>query len=84
MRAARTTPEPLPGGRLATHGLGVKIQVLPRGLGLFYSHLGRLQGYYGMIGYLVDHDAVMVQQTNDTDGAPNPFMTETWMVVGLL
>lgn len=54
------------------------------GLGRFYSHLGRLRGVHGRIGYLADHDAVMVELTNESDGAPNPFMTEMWMVVGLL
>ena len=77
------TPEPLPAGRVGTYGLGVRIQNLPMGLGRFYSHLGRLQGYYGMMGYLVDHDAVMVELTNDTNGGPNPFMTSMWMAVGL-
>jgi D-alanyl-D-alanine carboxypeptidase len=83
-RTAMLTPEPLPGGRTAPTGLGVWIDNLPRGLGRYYSHIGRVPGYYTMFGYLADHDAVMVELTDDTDGAPNPFMTDMWSVVGLL
>lgn len=84
MRTAMLTPEPLPGGLVATHGLGPKIQTLPMGLGRFYSHGGRLHGYFGLMGYLVDRDAVMVEQTNDTNGGPNPFMTQMWMAAGII
>lgn len=84
MRTAMLTPEPLTGGGTGSIGLGVQTQMLPGALGTFDSHLGRLQGYYGMIGYLPSHDAVTVQLTNDQDGAPNPFMTDMWMVVGIL
>ena len=84
MRTAMLTPERLPTGAVLNVGLGVSIEDLPRGLGRYYGHLGRIQGYYLQLGYLPDHDAVMVQLTNDQDGAPNTFMTEMWMVVGLI
>jgi len=84
MRDAMLTPEPLTGGGTGSIGLGIQTQDLPGALGRFDSHLGRLQGYYGMVGYLVAQDTVTVQLTNDQDGAPNPFMTDMWMVVGFL
>jgi D-alanyl-D-alanine carboxypeptidase len=83
-RTAMLTPEPLPGGRVAPNGLCIQVQSLPRGLGTFYSHTGRLPGFFTMLGYLPTHDAVMVELTNDEDGGPNPFMTEMWEAVGLL
>jgi D-alanyl-D-alanine carboxypeptidase len=83
-RLEMLTPVALPGGITSPYGLGIAIQTLPRGLGLFYSHLGRLPGYYGMVGYLVESNQITVELTNDTNGGPNPFMTGAWGVLGML
>lgn len=84
MRTEMLTPQPLPAGGVAPYGLCIQIQVLPSGLGTFYSHAGRIQGFNTMFGYLLDHDVVTVALANDQDAAASPFMTDSWQVAGLL